>query len=147
MKYRYGGKEKLLALGVYPDIGLREARDRRDEARKLLANGVDPGIVKKQAKQSVRELVENSFEAITREWFANHSAGWSNGHSEKTIQRLERDIFPWIGGRPIAEISAPELLTVVRRIENRGALETVHRAMGNCGEGISLCNIYSANCA
>ena len=134
MKYRYGGKEKLLALGVYPDIGLRDARDRRDEARKLLANGVDPGIVKKQAKQSVRESIENSFEAIAQEWFAKHSSGWSRGHSEKTIQRLERDIFPWIGGRPIIEITAPELLVVVRRIESRGALETAHRALGNCGK-------------
>lgn len=134
MKYRYGGKEKLLALGVYPDIGLRDARDRRDEARKLLANGVDPGIVKKQAKQSVRESIENSFEAIAKEWFAKHSSGWSRGHSEKTIQRLERDIFPWIGGRPIIEITAPELLAVLRRIESRGALETAHRALGNCGK-------------
>ncbi|GKS69951.1 integrase [Nitrosomonas sp. PY1] len=134
LKYRYGGKEKMLALGVYPDVGLREARDRRDEARKLLANGVDPGIVKKQSKQSIRESIENSFEAIAREWFAKYSTGWSSEHSEKTIRRLERDIFPWIGGRPIAEITAPELLTVVQRIENRGALETAHRALGSCGK-------------
>lgn len=136
MKYRYGGKEKLLALGIYPDVGLREARDRRDEARKLLANGVDPGIVKKQSKASIRESIQNSFEAIAREWFAKHSGSgkWGDAHSEKIIRRLEGDIFPWIGGRPIAEISAPELLAVVRRIENRGALETAHRVLGKCGE-------------
>lgn len=136
MKYRYGGKEKLLALGVYPDVGLREARDRRDEARKLLTNDVDPGIVKKQSKESIRESIKNSFEAIAREWFAKHSGSgkWCNAHSEKIMRRSESDIFPWIGGRPIADIFAPELLAVVRRIESRGALETAHRVLGKCGE-------------
>lgn len=133
LKYRFGGKEKLLSLEVYPDVGLKDARERRDDARKLLANSVDPSAVKKQSKQLSKESIKNSFEAIAREWFAKHSSNWSSLHGEKTIQRLARDIFPWIGGQPIAEITAPELLTVVRRIENRGALETAHRALGNCG--------------
>lgn len=119
---------------MYPDVSLADARQRRDDARKLLANGVDPGTVKQQAKRSIRETAGNSFEMIAREWFAKHSANWDSSHGEKIIRRLERDIFPWIGVRPIAEVTAPELLSALRRIENRGALETAHRAHQNCGQ-------------
>jgi integrase len=133
LKYRYDGKEKLLSLGVYPDVGLKEARDKRDEARKLLAAGIDPGAHRKAHKSARADRAANSFEVVAREWFAEHSASWAKGHADKIIQRLERDVFPWIGGRPIADITAPELLTVVRRIKDRGALETAHRALGNCG--------------
>ncbi len=133
-KYRYGGKEKVLAHGVYPDIGLKDARERRDAARKLLANDIDPGENKKVQKAAKVERAANSFEVIAREWFAKHSPGWAPGHSDKIIKRLENDVFPWLGGRPIAEISAPELLAVLRRTESRGALDTAHRVHQNCGQ-------------
>ncbi|WP_371142405.1 tyrosine-type recombinase/integrase [Burkholderia cepacia] len=134
LKYRFGGKEKRISLGVYPDIGLKDARERRDVARKLLANGVDPGEAKKAKKAASLERAANSFEVIAREWFAKYAPGWAASHADKIIQRLERDVFPWLGGRPISEINAPELLTVVRRIEERGAHDTAHRALQNCGQ-------------
>ena len=134
LRYMFDGKEKLLSLGVYPDVSLKDARERRDEARKLVANGVNPSENRKIQKSARADLVANSFEVITREWFAKFASTWVSNHGDRIIRRFERDIFPWIGGRPIAEITAPELLAVVRRIENRGALETAHRALGNCGQ-------------
>lgn len=134
LKYRFGGKEKLLSLGVYPDVGLKEARDKRDQARKQLADGVDPGEHRKAVKSAKVERAANSFEVVAREWFAKYSATWNENHGNRIIRRLERDIFPWIGGRPIAEVTAPELLAAVQRIEKRGALETAHRALQNCGQ-------------
>ncbi|MGZ0018209.1 tyrosine-type recombinase/integrase [Nitrosomonas sp. wSCUT-2] len=133
-RFMFDGKEKLLSLGVYPDVSLKDARERRDEARKLVANGVNPSENRKIQKSARAELVANSFEVIAREWFAKFASTWASHHGDRIIRRFERDIFPWIGGRPIAEINAPELLTVVRRIENRGALETAHRALSNCGQ-------------
>jgi integrase len=134
LKYRFGGREKRLALGVYPDVSLKDARERRDEARKLLANGVDPGEMKKAAKRSTAEASANSFEAVAREWYAKFSPAWTESHGGRILHRLERDIFPWLGTRPISQITASELLTALRRIENRGAVETAHRAMQNCGQ-------------
>ena len=134
LKYRFDNKEKLLSLGVYPDVSLKAARIRRDELRTLLANGIDPGVHRKVMESARTDRAANSFEVIAREWFAKHSPNWAASHSEKIIQRLEKDIFPWIGGRPITEISAPEVLAVLRRIENRGALDTAHRAQQNCGQ-------------
>lgn len=134
LKYRFGGKEKLLSLGVYDDVSLKSARDRRDEARRLLAEGIDPGQHRKTTKRMQTERSANSFEAVAREWFSKYSPTWAAGHSEKIIRRLERDLFPWIGGRPIAELSAPDLLEVLRRIEERGAVETAHRAKQNAGQ-------------
>lgn len=134
LDYRYGGKRKTLSMGVYPDVGLKDARNRRDEARKLLASDVDPGENRKAVKAAKTERATNSFEAITREWFAKYSATWNLSHGDRTIRRFERDIFPWIGGKSIAELTAPELLATVRKIESRGALETAHRALGNCGQ-------------
>lgn len=116
------------ALGVYPEVSLREAREKRDEARKSLAQGIDPNAERKATKTVESE----TFEAIAREWFGSPS--WVESHADKIIRRLERDIFPWIGHRPIREVLAPELLTVLRRIEGRGAVETAHRAMQNCGQ-------------
>lgn len=133
-KYRFEGKEKRLSLGVYPDVSLRNARERRDEMRRLVANGVDPSVNRRVQKAAKAERSANSFEAIAREWYAKHSPGWADTHSSKIIRRLEKDVFPWIGGRPICEISAPELLTVLRRIEGRGTLDTAHRAGGNCSQ-------------
>jgi len=133
-KYRFDGKEKLLSLGTYPDVGLKDARAKRDAARKLLADGIDPGEQRKARKQARADLAANSFEVVAREWFGKFVSGWTAGHGDKIIRRLERDIFPWLGGRPIADIKAPELLACLRRIEERGALETAHRALQNCGQ-------------
>lgn len=134
LKYRYDGKEKLLSLGVYPDVGLKDARERRDTARKQLADGIDPSLNRK-AQKSLRQIqVANSFETVSREWYEKHAPNWVASHGDRIIRRLERDIFPFIGKRPIGEIAASELLDVVRRIEARGALETAHRALSNCGQ-------------
>ena len=134
LKYRFDGKEKRLSLGVYPDVGLKDARERRDANRKLLAAGIDLSENRKAMKSVRAERASNSFEVVTREWFAKYSPNWAEHHRDRMIRRFERDIFPWMGGRPIAEITAPELLAVVRRIESRGALETAHRALGTCGQ-------------
>lgn len=133
-KYRFAGKEKLLSFGIYPDIGLKEARQRRDDARKLLAAGVDPSEHRKAYKASRSSSAVNSFEVVAREWFGKYAPTWAATHGDKIIRRLERDIFPWLGARPIADVTAPELLTVLRRVEGRGAIETAHRAMQNCGQ-------------
>ena len=134
LKYRYAGKEKRLSLGTYPDTGLKDAREKRDAARKLLAAGVDPGEQRKAAKAAGEERAANSFEVIAREWFAKHEPLWSLGHSSKVIARLENDAFPWLGGRPIADITAKELLTTVNRIVDRGAVETAHRVLQYCNQ-------------
>lgn len=138
MKYRFAGKEKLLSFGKYPDVPLIRAREKRDTAREQLADGIDPGEHRKTAKAAGAERASNSFEVVAREWFAKFEPTWAVNHSGRIIVRFERDIFPWIGGRPIADITAPELLAIVRRIENRGALETAHRALGNCGQVFPL---------
>jgi integrase len=134
LKYRFGGKEKSLSMGVFPDVTLKEARERRDAARKLLANGVDPGIERKVQRAGAVERAANSFESVAREWFAKYSPGWAKTHADKIMGRLEKDTFPWLGGRPIAEVTAPELLSVLRRVEARGALDTAHRVHQNCGQ-------------
>ncbi len=134
MDYRLAGKRKTLAIGVYPDIGLADARERREQARKLIANGVDPVEVKHAQAASIAANTENSFEVIAREWFVRHAPNWKENHSSKIIARLEKDVFPWIGNRPIADIAAPALLAAIRKIEARGALETAHRALASCGQ-------------
>lgn len=131
LKYRFRGKEKLLSLGVYPDVSLKEARDRRHAARKQLSGGIDPGAARKAAK-GVSSA--ESFEAIALEWYAKYSPNWSDVHAKRILRDLERDVFPWMGSTPINEILAPELLTVLRRIEHRGAIETAHRALQVCGQ-------------
>lgn len=134
LKYRFDGKEKRLAMGAYPDTSLKDARDKRDVARKLLANGVDPSEQKKAAKAAGMENATNSFEVIAREWFAKQSKTWAESHSTKIMIRLEKDIFPWLGSRPIADISAPDFLSCLRRVESRGAVESSHRILQNCGQ-------------
>jgi len=133
-RYRFASKQKMLSLGTYPEIGLAKARDRRDDARKLLADGIDPGVHRKATRAMRAERAANSFEAVAREWYAKMAPNWAESHGEKVIRRLERDVFPWIDGRPVAEVSAPELLAVLRRIESRGTVETAHRALQNCGQ-------------
>src|SRR5680860_940265 len=133
-RYKFDGKEKLLSLGVYPDVALKDARERRDTARKLLAEGIDPGENRKAQKATKQDRAANSLEVVAREWYAKQAPNWAEHHGDRIIRRFERDIFPLIGGRPIADVTAPELLAAVRRIESRGALETAHRALGNCGQ-------------
>jgi len=125
-KYRFEGKEKLLSFGAYPAITLADARQRREDAKKLLANGVDPGDVKKAQKAATFAEAENSFEVIAREWHTKFSPTWSDSHAYWVLRRLEQYVFPDIGARPIAELKAPDLLKVLRRIESV-ALETAHR--------------------
>lgn len=127
LKYRFNSKEKLLAFGAYPDVPLVKAREKRDEARKLLADGIDPGENRKAIKASKGELAANSFEVVTREWLEGRKSHVALDQHIKTLARMENDVFPWIGKRPIAEIDAPELLTVLRRIDGRGARYTAHR--------------------
>ncbi len=133
-RYRFEGKAKMLSFGVYPDVGLKDARERRDAARKLLADGVDPGEHRKAAKAVKVERAANSFEVIGREWFEKNRETWAPSHADKIIKRLENDVFPWLGGKAIAEITAPDVLAVLRRIEGRGTLDTAHRAGGNCSQ-------------
>jgi integrase len=134
LKYRFDGKEKRLSLGVYPEVGLKDARERRDAARKLLANGVDPSENRKAQKSARADSVANSFEVVAREWFAEYSSTWVERHRTRILSRFENDVFPWIGEKPIADITAPDVLTVMRRIESRGALDTAHRILNHCGQ-------------
>ncbi|WP_343661081.1 integrase arm-type DNA-binding domain-containing protein [Ralstonia sp.] len=134
LKYRFAGKEKRLSLGVYPDVGLKEARDRRDAAKRLLADGIDPSVERRVRKAATVERAGNSFEAVAREWHIKFSPDWSESNAKKVLARLENDVFPWLGGRPIAEIKAPDLLGVARRVESRGALDTAHRVLQTCGQ-------------
>ncbi len=132
-KYRFAGKERRISLGVYPDVPLAAAREKREEARRQVAAGIDPGEQRKAAKIALIESTENTFEAIAREWFGMFSTRWARGHADKIIRRLELNVFPWLGARPIKGITAPELLAVLRRGESRGANETAHRALQVCG--------------
>lgn len=134
LRYKLDGKEKLLSLGVYPDVSLKDARNKRDQERKRLAAGVDPGEHRRAAKAAREDRAANSFEVVAREWYGKYSPNWVEHHGNRIIRRLERDFFPWIGGRPISELKAPDLLSCLRRIEHRGALETAHRALQNCGQ-------------
>ena len=133
-KYRFNNKEKRISLGVYPEISLKDARDHRDESRKLIANDIDPSELRKTQKSASLDAQANSFEAVALEWHSKQKATWTPDHAKRLLRRLSNDIFPWIGTRPITEIKAPELLEVVRRIEKRGANESAHRALSNCGQ-------------
>jgi integrase len=139
LRYRFDGKAKMLSFGTYPDVGLKEAREKRDAARKLLAAGVDPGEHRKAAKATRVERAANSFEVICREWLENKRSTVQEAQYKKALARLEKDVFPWLGGRPIAEITAPEILSVLRRIDARGARYTAHKAKSE----ISQCFRYA----
>jgi integrase len=129
LRFRVHGKEQMLSLGTFPEVSLKEARDRRDQARRDLAKGIDPS-----AKRRTEKLASgDTFEAIAREWFERFSTNWAPGYSSKVIRRLELCVFPWIGSMPIAQIKAPELLACMRRVEARGKLGTAHRALQVCG--------------
>lgn len=132
--YRFNRKRKLMALGVYPTVTLAEARERREAARKLLANGVDPGQAKKTQKSYMAALTDNSLEVVALEWHKNFSRQWSSSHASRTMDRLKRDVFPWLGKKPIGEITPPEILTLLRRVEERGALDSARRIRLICGQ-------------
>lgn len=131
LKYRFGGKEKRLAMGAYPEISLKAARAARDEAKALLANNIDPSEFKKSKKLTQKLATEGTFEHVALQWHSGKSRVWSEIHSKNVIDRLTRDVFPFIGKRPINEISAAETLHLLRRIESREAFETAHRVLGN----------------
>ncbi|MDN7536344.1 tyrosine-type recombinase/integrase [Burkholderia cenocepacia] len=129
LSYRFLGKQKTLALGVYPAVTLATARKKRDEAREQIAAGIDPGEAKKDAKRAAEIAAANSFEAVAREWYDSQRPGWSDGYAEKVLNSLEVDVFPKIGPRPIAEIDSPQMLSIVREVEARGVRETAKRIL------------------
>lgn len=130
LKYRVNGKEKSLALGMYPDVTLVEARKRRDAAREKLAGGVDPGEAKKADKRAAKLAAVNSFEAVTLAWMGERRPYVETAQYDKTLARFKNDAFPWLGKRPITEIEAPDILDVLKRVDNRGARFTAHRLRG-----------------
>ena len=134
MKYRVAGREKLLALGVYPDVGLADAREYRLQARKSLAAGNDPSETKKEAKRLTVANAENNLEAIAREWHAHHLHEWAAHYARDVINRLETHIFPKLGNRPIADITTTDILSALKVIEKSGALDMAQRMMQTCGQ-------------
>lgn len=146
LDYSVGGKRKTLSLGVYPEVTLASARRRAVESRELIANGTDPSDLRKEAKtdqkkaldaerrQEAGEPAVDSFEDVAREWYEKNKHIWAATHSDKLIRRLEKDVFPWIGNKPIATITAPQVLSVLQRIEGRGTNDTAHRAKSNCSQ-------------
>lgn len=134
LKYRFSGKEKLLSIGVYPVINLSEARDKSLDAKKLLANNIDPSQLKKEKR--IKQLLdsEHSFEKIASEWHNNQKSRWTEKYAISVYKKLQADIFPIIGSRPINEIKAPELLTALRLIEARGSIDIAHRVLQICGQ-------------
>lgn len=126
--FRFAGKRKTLALGVYPEVSLLEAREGHQEARTNLRKGINPAETRKVAKQTQHLADQNTFEAIAREWFNTKMCDRSKSHQDRTLRALEKDLFPYLGDRPITGITASELLNTLRRIESRGAVETAHRA-------------------
>ena len=132
--YRYGGKRKTYALGVYPDIGLKAAREKHQDLRRLLSQGIDPMEYKKELQAQIHEEIQHSFEVVAREWFLKYRSVWTEKHAQTIISRLENNIFPWLGGKETNSITAPMLLDCLRRIEARGAVETAHRVKQICGQ-------------
>jgi len=132
-KYRFSGKEKRLALGIYPDVSLSEARTRHTDARKLLSSGIDPGEQRKAEKLARLDSAENSFGAIALEMLAMRAKKNAKSTAVRNLRIVEKDLNPYIGDKPITEITAPVLLAVLRKMEKRGAVETAHRARGIAG--------------
>ncbi|MGH8503518.1 MAG: tyrosine-type recombinase/integrase [Gammaproteobacteria bacterium] len=129
LQYRVDGKQKVLALGVYPEVSLAEARDKQADARKLLRNGQDPAEVKREQKRQAKMQAENSFENVAREWHSNQKGRWTADHAHRVITSLEKDIFPHLGTKPIHDVTAPILLQALRRIEKRDALDYSSRVL------------------
>ncbi|MBF2099133.1 MAG: integrase arm-type DNA-binding domain-containing protein [Gloeomargaritaceae cyanobacterium C42_A2020_066] len=130
LKYRFHGKENRISLGTYPQVSLAEARRLRDEYRDLIyIQDVDPAVRRKIERQ-INTPPGDAFERVAREWLAGFSQGWAPAHTKTVVDRLEKDVFPWLGGRPMGQITAPDVLGVVKQVEGRGALETAHRVLG-----------------
>lgn len=134
LKYRINNKEKLLALGVYPDVPLAIARTRREDARKIIAAGGDPNETKKEEKAALKASIENTFEAAAREWHKYKCPNWTKGYAEDLLEALQKDIFPFIGQRPIAEIKPLEMLETLRKIEARGVLDKLKKIRQACNQ-------------
>lgn len=134
MKYRFAGKEKKLSFGIYPDISLAEARTKRDEARKIMANDKDPGEVKKAEQQAKKLSVTNTFEAIALEWYNAKVSGWSKNYADYVKRAFKNNVFPYLGSRPVNEIKPLELLSVLQRMEKRGATELASKVRQRCSE-------------
>lgn len=144
--YTHEGKRKTLSLGTYPDTGLSLARRKADEARRLLAEGINPSTARKEARTAIVQALEGerradaglpalgSFEEVARSWFDVQRSDWAATYANKVIRRLELYAFPYIGRRPVGEITPPELLAVLRRLEARGVVETAHRVRDTCSQ-------------
>lgn len=133
LKYRFAGKERLISFGAYPTVSLTDARQRREDAKKLIFNGIDPGDIKKAQKAAQGEQAANTFEVVAREWHSKFAPTWADSHAYWVMRRLEQYVFPDIGSRPIADLKAPDVLKMLRRIE-AVALETAHRVKFVCGQ-------------
>lgn len=133
-KYKFGKKEKRISVGTYPETSLAVARDRRDEFRKLIASGIDPGVRRRAQRDAIDIEDVSSFEVIAREWHAQRIALWSPEHAERVLNRLSKEVFPYIGELPIGKVKAPNLLAALRRILDRGLTETAHRARADCSQ-------------
>ena len=133
-KYRFEGKEKLISLGTYPDVGLALARDKRDELRKKVVNKIDPSEERKKEKEILKNNQNNTFEATANEWLGRQSKVWTKSHLTRTASRLKRDIYPEVGKKHIADVTANQILTAVRKIESRGAIESAHRTLNICSQ-------------
>jgi integrase len=132
LKYRFEGKEKMLALGVYPDVSLKDARDKRSDARTLIAKGVDPSEVRKVGKQINKLKAENTFESIAREWWKNQKGSWTESYTDRVMNSFEVDIFPQFGDKPVIDIDPQEVLAAIRKVEGRGALDVSGRLLQRC---------------
>lgn len=132
--YTFEGKRKTVSMGTYPEISLKAAREKRDEARRMVATGIDPSANRKASKLADNEEVKDSFKLIAYEWLAIKKSEWISNYHSKVESRLKRDIFPCLGDRPITEIKASDILSVLRRIEEREAIETAHRAKSTIGQ-------------
>jgi integrase len=134
LKYRIGGKEKRLGLGVYPDVPLVKARKERDRARELLESGQDPSLARQQAKAAQATASATTFEAVARAWHEHWKSTRTDHHTAYVMRRLEADVFPALGSLPIADITAPKLVAMAKKIENRDALDIAKRSLQTCGQ-------------
>ena len=137
LKYYFNGKEKRISLGVYPTVGLKDARERREQAKKLLSRGIDPSAERKEAKATavaVQREKENTFEIVAREWFDKHVSTLAPSYSKKIFSLFERQVFPVFGGKPISEVEPTDILKAARHVEESGAVETAHRLIQLCGQ-------------